>query len=68
MVSYCRANDRALLSKPSISELVRVLGDVPYKQVAGVYRGHDLPVVAANLAYAREVCGEAALYFDPPKS
>ena len=24
-----------------------------------------LPVVAANLAYAREVCREAALYFDP---
>ena len=87
VISYCRANDRALLSKPSISEFVRVLGDVPYEQIAEVYREHDifvfpslaesyghplveamasgLPVIAANLAYAREVCGDAALYFDP---
>jgi hypothetical protein len=35
----CRADDRALLSKPSISELVRVLGDVPYEQIVEVYRG-----------------------------
>jgi glycosyltransferase involved in cell wall biosynthesis len=42
VVSYCRANDRALLSKPSISELVRVLGDLPWEQVAEVYRGHDM--------------------------
>ena len=87
VISYCRAHDRALLSKPSISERVRILGDVPYEQVAEVYQGHDifvfpslaesyghplveamasgLPVVAADLAYAREVCGDAALYFDP---
>jgi glycosyltransferase involved in cell wall biosynthesis len=87
VVSFCRVSDRALLSKPSISERVRLLGDVPYEQVARVYRGHDifvfpslaesyghplveamasgLPVVAANLAYARELCGDAAMYFDP---
>ena len=87
VVSFCRVSDRALLSKPSISECVRLLGDVPYEQVAKVYRGHDifvfpslaesyghplveamasgLPVVAANLAYARELCGDAAMYFDP---
>ena len=87
VVSFCRQSDRALLSKPSISERVRLLGDVPYEHVAKVYRGHDifvfpslaessghplveamasgLPVVAANLAYARELCGDAAIYFDP---
>jgi glycosyltransferase involved in cell wall biosynthesis len=86
-VSLYRVSDRALLSKPYISERVRLLGDVPYEQVAKVYRGHDififpslaesyghplveamasgLPVIAANLAYARELCGDAALYFDP---
>jgi len=87
VVSSCRVSDRALLSKPFISERVRLLGDLPYEQVAKVYRGHDifvfpslaesyghplveamasgLPVVAANLAYARELCGDAAMYFDP---
>jgi glycosyltransferase involved in cell wall biosynthesis len=86
-VSFCRVSDRALLSKPSISSRVRLLGDVPYEQVAKVYWEHDifvfpslaesyghplveamasgLPVVAANLAYARELCGDAAIYFDP---
>jgi glycosyltransferase involved in cell wall biosynthesis len=87
LVSFCRVSDRALLSRPSISECVQLLGDVPYEQVAKVYQGHDifvfpslaesyghplveamasgLPVVAANLAYARELCGDAAMYFDP---
>jgi glycosyltransferase involved in cell wall biosynthesis len=84
VICYCQANDRALFSKPSIFELVRVLSDVPYEQVAEVYRGHDifvfpslaesyghplveamasgLPVVAAGLPYAREVCRDAVLY------
>lgn len=76
-----------LVVQENLEHRVHFLGEVPYEQLPGLYRGavasimashletfgHPLveamaaqtPVIASNLPVCHEICGEAALYFDP---
>ncbi len=79
--------DRFLLGKGMERGQVELIGHVPYQDIPGLYREHDvfvfpsvaetfghplveamdsaMPIVLAERPVNREVCGDAAVYFDP---